>query len=141
MLLHHIGIAVKDIHRATKEYLLRPDFRQASDIIHDKVQTAKVMFLEVANDRVLWELVMPDGKGSILKGAIDKGGGLNHLCYEVSDIEEYCEKLRDSGFLLLHSPIEAAAFPNRRIAWLMGKDGIPIELIESENKNTSKAFS
>ena len=141
MLLHHIGIAVKDIHKANKEYLLRPGFRQASNIIHDKIQTAKVMFLQVARDRVLWELVMPDSADSILKGAINKGGGLNHLCYEVSDIEAYCEKLRDSGLLLLHSPIEASAFPNRRIAWLMGKDGIPIELIESENKNTSKAFS
>ena len=76
MLLHHIGIAVKDIHKANKEYLLRPGFRQASNIIHDKIQTAKVMFLQVARDRVLWELVMPDSADSILKGAINKGGGL-----------------------------------------------------------------
>jgi methylmalonyl-CoA/ethylmalonyl-CoA epimerase len=31
---------------------------------------------------------------------------------------------------ILQQPVDAVAFPNRKIAWLMGRDGIPIELVE-----------
>jgi methylmalonyl-CoA/ethylmalonyl-CoA epimerase len=32
--------------------------------------------------------------------------------------------------LLLQRPVPAAAFPGRRIAWLMGDDRLPVELVE-----------
>jgi methylmalonyl-CoA/ethylmalonyl-CoA epimerase len=38
--------------------------------------------------------------------------------------------LRDEGLFLLQKPIEAVPFNPRRIAWVMGSDGIPIELVE-----------
>jgi methylmalonyl-CoA/ethylmalonyl-CoA epimerase len=36
--------------------------------------------------------------------------------------------------LILHKPVPAVAFEGRRIAWLMGMDGIPIELVERNAK-------
>ena len=32
---------------------------------------------------------------------------------------------------ILQSPVDAVAFEGKRIAWLMGKDGIPVELVEA----------
>ena len=32
---------------------------------------------------------------------------------------------------LLQAPLSATAFQGRRIAWLMGRDGIPVELVEA----------
>jgi methylmalonyl-CoA/ethylmalonyl-CoA epimerase len=48
----------------------------------------------------------------------------------VPDIEAACAMLRDQGMVLLQTPVEAVPFRPRRIAWLMGTDGIAIELVE-----------
>jgi len=87
-----------------------------SPVIHDPAQTAYVQFLRLP------------GKASF-QGA-KKGGGPNHLCYSVGDIEAAVTKLRDAGMITLCEPVDAVAFPGRRIAWLMGQDRIPVELVE-----------
>jgi methylmalonyl-CoA/ethylmalonyl-CoA epimerase len=129
--LHHVGIAVKDISTAADEYSKRPGYRIASTVIHDPVQTAFVQFIETKGDTIFLEIVSPDGPDSKLTNAVKNGGGLNHLCYTVNDIEKECAELRMSGMFILQPPVEASAFPGRRIAWLMGHDGIPIELVEN----------
>jgi methylmalonyl-CoA/ethylmalonyl-CoA epimerase len=53
------------------------------------------------------------------------------LCYATGDIEADCAALREDGMFLLQAPVVAAAFRPRRIAWLMGRDGIPVELVEA----------
>jgi methylmalonyl-CoA/ethylmalonyl-CoA epimerase len=129
-LLHHVGIAVPDVAAAADDYVNRFGYRVCSAVIHDPVQTAYVQFLEGATSHTLIELVAPDGPESKLAGAVRKGGGLNHLCYLTDDIEADCAALRAAKMFVLQSPVAAAAFPGRRIAWLMGADGIPIELVE-----------
>jgi methylmalonyl-CoA/ethylmalonyl-CoA epimerase len=128
--VHHIGILVKDIAEAAPVYQARFNYRAAGEVVHDPVQTAYVQFLEGDLPGTLVELVMPDGPESKLTNALKKGGGLNHLCYPTETIEQDCRQMRAEGMLLLQPPVAAAAFPGRRIAWLMGRDGIPIELVE-----------
>jgi methylmalonyl-CoA/ethylmalonyl-CoA epimerase len=129
--LHHIGILVPDIAEAAEQYRLRFGYRIVSEIIHDRIQTAHVQFLAGAASAPHIELVTPDSPTSKLSNALKKGGGLNHLCYLADAIDDECRRLRSAGMLLLHSPVEAKACPGRRIAWLMGRDGIPIELLET----------
>jgi methylmalonyl-CoA/ethylmalonyl-CoA epimerase len=74
--------------------------------------------------------LVPSGPHSKLTNAFQKGRRLNHLCYVVPDIEAACAMLRDQGMVLLQTPVEAVPFRPRRIAWLMGTDGIAIELVE-----------
>jgi methylmalonyl-CoA/ethylmalonyl-CoA epimerase len=128
--LHHIGILVPDIAQAAGQYAARFGYRVYGEIVHDPVQTAYVQFLSLSGSIPFVELVTPDGPESKLSNALKKGGGLNHLCYISPAIGEECDRLRESGMLLLQSPVAAEAFPGRRIAWLMGRDGIPIELVE-----------
>lgn len=128
--LHHIGILVTDIARTVQTYLSRYNYAVVTDVIHDPVQTAYVQFLRGGDCEPLIELVTPDGPASKLTNAVKKGAGLNHLCYSSDDLEADCRHLRSSGMVLLQSPILAQAFPGRRIAWLMGRDCIPIELVE-----------
>ncbi|MBN1393479.1 MAG: VOC family protein [Pirellulales bacterium] len=128
--LHHVGILTADIAQSAAQYAERFGYRVCSEIIHDPAQTARVQFLSLADSAPFVELVTPDGPKSKLSNALKKGGGLNHLCYLAPAIEEECRRMRELGMLLLQSPVEAAAFPGRRIAWLMGRDGIPIELLE-----------
>jgi methylmalonyl-CoA/ethylmalonyl-CoA epimerase len=129
--LHHIGIAVADIAQATETYVRTLGCEVKSQIIHDPVQTAYVQFLKLPGDSVYLEFVSPDGQGSKLAAAMKKGGGLNHLCYSVTDIEAACKHLRAQGLMQLQAPVPAVAFKGRQIAWLMGRDRVPVELVES----------
>jgi methylmalonyl-CoA/ethylmalonyl-CoA epimerase len=129
--LHHIGFLVGDIAKAAEIYTRRYGYEITSDVIHDPTQTAYVQFLRVPGDSVQLELVAPDGERSKLSNALRKGGGLNHLCYATNDIEAACRFLRAEQMMLLQAPVAAVAFPGRRIAWLMGADRTPIELVES----------
>jgi methylmalonyl-CoA/ethylmalonyl-CoA epimerase len=127
--LHHVGIVVKDIPASAGKYL-KFGYEVRTPVIHDPVQTAYVQFLSLGQQSVFIELVTPDGPSSKLANALAKGGGLNHLCYRACDIEAACTALRAGGMMLLLRPVAAAAFPGRRVAWLMGDDRTPVEIVE-----------
>lgn len=128
--LHHVGIVVKDIAAAADDYVRRLGCMVHTGIIHDPTQTAYVRFLSQPGDPVFLELVSPDRDDSKLSHALSKGGGLNHLCYAVDDIESACQELRRRGMYLVQPPVAAVAFPGRRVAWLVGRDRVPVELVE-----------
>ena len=130
MNIHHVGIVVANIEAATAQYVKQFGYEVKSEIVHDPVQTAYVQFLKLPGDTVYLEFVSPDRPDSRLSNALKKGGGLNHICYSIEDIEAEFRKMRESGLFPLREPVAAAAFPGRRIAWLMGRDQIPIELVE-----------
>jgi methylmalonyl-CoA/ethylmalonyl-CoA epimerase len=128
--VHHLGIAVKDIAATAAHYVQCFGYEVKSEIIRDPAQTAYVQFLQLPGDPIYVELVSPDRPDSRLSNALNKGGGLNHVCYATEDIEAEFHRLRSLGLFLLQQPVAAAAFRGRHIAWLMGRDQVPIELVE-----------
>lgn len=128
--LHHIGVLVKDIDKSAFDYVSKFGYKIQSIVIHDPVQTAFVQFLKLDGDDSYMELITPDGPESKLVTALKKGGGLNHFCYQTDNIEASLQDLALKSMFILQQPVDAVAFPNRKIAWLMGRDGIPIELVE-----------
>ena len=128
--LHHVGVVVEDIAQACGDYVQRLGYEVKSEILHDPIQTARVQFLRLPTDSVYLELVSPDGPSSKLANALKNGGGLNHICYATADIDSACQLLRSQGMFLLRRPVSAVAFSGRRIAWFMGKDRTPVELVE-----------
>lgn len=129
---HHIGVLVKDVALATETYVSSLGYEIRSDIIHDARQTANVRFLALPGDSVLLELVAPDGPESRLSRSLKAAGGINHICYEIDNIESAIEVLRGRKFMIIEEPVEAAAFNGRRIAWMMNRDHLLIELVEKE---------
>jgi len=128
--LHHIGILTADIPKTAQDYTARLGYTVCSEVIHDPVQTAYVQFLQLAPGEPLVELVAPDGPTSKLARSLKKPGRLHHLCYATEDITERCGQLRCQGMFLVSAPVPATAFLGRRIAWLMDRDGLLIELVE-----------
>lgn len=128
--LHHVGVVVKDVAESCALYVRRFGYEVKTEIIHEPTQTAHVQFLRLPGDKTYLELVAPDGPNSRLVGALEKGGGLNHVCYAVDDIDAMCQTLRGEGLFLVHAPVPAVSFKGRRIAWLMGKDRLLVELVE-----------
>jgi len=135
LMLHHVGVLVKDIAAAAKDYTERLGYELKSGVIHDPRQTAYVQFLRLPGDRVYLELVSPDRATSKLTNALNKGGGLNHVCYATLDIEQTCSQLRAQRLFQISAPVPAVAFNGRRIAWFMGPDQLLMELVERGPEN------
>jgi methylmalonyl-CoA/ethylmalonyl-CoA epimerase len=128
--LHHIGMLVDNIEAERRTYEARFGYAACGDVVHDPVQTAFVQFFRLPQDDVFLEFVSPDSPESKLSGALNKGVRLHHLCYVTDSIEESCGELRSKGMTLVQAPVSAPAFPGRRIAWLMGRDRVLVELVE-----------
>ena len=129
--LHHVGFLVRDLASAAQEFAERLGYVVQSLPIEDPIQTAEVQFLRQPGSDSWLELVTARGDSSKLATALDKGGGLHHLCYEVPDILAACQHLREHGMLLLTDPVPAVAFGGRRIAWLMDRSRLLLELVEA----------
>ena len=55
---------------------------------------------------------------------------MNHLCYEVDDLERQIERMKRCGGRLIRSPQPAIAFAQRRIAWMLTRQRVLIEYLE-----------
>lgn len=128
--LHHVGYLVRDIPSAAAYYSDVLDYRIESEIIEDPVQTARVQFLRQPGGNSWLELISPLSAESKLANALNKGVLLHHLCYEVSGMEQACERFRAKGCFPICAPVAATAFPGRRIAWFMDKRRFLFELVE-----------
>lgn len=129
--LHHTGVLVRDIDAAEKHYTDSLGYMVESETMDDPIQTARVKFLRLSGANHWLELIAPLGAGSKLNVALAKGGGLHHLCYEATDLEASLERMRGQGFLILCAPVQAVAFPGRRIAWAMDRNRLLLELLDA----------
>jgi methylmalonyl-CoA/ethylmalonyl-CoA epimerase len=127
---HHIGVLVKDVAQALERYTVSLGYEIKSELIHDPAQTAYVQFLSLPGESEYLELISPDGPNSKLANALKKEGGINHICYSVPSVEDAMAALRERGFTAIQPPQPAVAFKGRRIAWLMNRDHLLIELVE-----------
>ena len=130
MKIHHIGVLVKDIEAEAKRLCEACGYEIVSDIIEDKIQTAKVQFLRLPNDSSYMELISPIDECSKLSNALKKGNPLHHICYESDNSITDLQNFRNNNFLTLCEPVEAPAFNNNKIAWVMDSKKNLFELVE-----------
>lgn len=131
--LHHVGYVVGDIEKAAAGFIGSVGARWDGKIVADPLQGARVSFLTMRPEDAWIELVEPDSpEAPAARFLREKGEGLHHLCYEVSDLTESLRKMRAAGSLLARPPKPAAAFGGRRIAWLLTPEKLLLELLELE---------
>ena len=83
------------------------------------------------------ELLAPAGEDSPVDSALKKGGGPNHMCFEVQDINEALQAAREQGCRVICEPVEAAAMDKRQIAFVFTPDEQIVEFVAlptAENK-------
>jgi methylmalonyl-CoA/ethylmalonyl-CoA epimerase len=131
MTLHHVGIVVQSLESWGQAYAGSLGLVPEAEIVHDPIQKVRVQFWrdDTAN---LVELIEPAAPDSPVWGELKKGGGLNHLCYEVDDLERRVEDAVSGGAILAVSPVPAVAFSGRRIAFLYFRKLGLIEFVERE---------
>ncbi len=132
MKLHHLAIVVADIECSAEFYKKAMNITPVTKIIHDPGQKAHIQFLagSVLGPLQL-ELLTPDGDDSPLALALKKGGGPNHLCFEVADLDQTLQLARRQGCRLIAPPVQAPAIADQRIAFVFTPDQQIVEFLET----------
>ncbi len=125
--VEHIGIAVKDLTNSIPlfEKLLNSPCYKTESVESEQVSTA---FFRSGSTKIeLLESTDPDGV--IAKFVNKKGEGIHHIAFEVDDIEQEMERLRNEGFVLLNETPKPGA-DNKLVCFLHPKttNGVLIEL-------------
>jgi methylmalonyl-CoA epimerase len=125
----HIGVAVKDIEEAERFYT-----EVLSLEVHDREQLKeiKASFIPVGDTAIeLLQSTTPEGV--INKFIAKRGEGVQHIAYQVDDIEKALEDLKAKGIALLDEKPRKGAH-NSKVAFVNPKSayGILIELVEPE---------
>ncbi len=130
--LHHVGFVVRNIEGEIEGFAKSILASWDRKIYHDPLQKVRITFLQALNKTdALIELVEPATEDSPVQQFLAKGGGLHHLCYEVTDLDLHLRKVRGAGAVLVKAPLPAVAFENRRIAWVWTRQRLLLELLES----------
>lgn len=116
--LHHVGIAVQAIDGIGRAAMEQLRLRPLTPVYADPLQRVKVQFWGDESGSTCIELVEPDGADSPVTRAVEKGGGLNHLCYEVENIETVRAEALRQGAVCVVAPVPAVAFEGRLITFV-----------------------
>lgn len=133
MVIDHIGIVVKSLERGIKQWETVFGYSQFTEIVQNTRQKVRVVFLNKDNS-MLVKLIEPSDQDSPVMEFAKKGGGLHHLCFRCNDLDETIETLREKRMRLITPPEPGEAFENDLIAFMLGQNGLNIELIDTDRK-------
>lgn len=126
--IHHLGIAVSNIQEESRTYIDLMGYNPETEVLLEPPQKVYVQFLTLNNFRV--ELIEPTGKDSPIMSFMEKGGVLNHICYESSDLEASVASLRKNKGMFQTVPItKASTLKDCSYSFFAKPTGEVIELI------------
>lgn len=131
MRLHHVGIVVDAIDRHRGNYCKFFELEPVSEVVTDSTQHVNVQFLANRSGETSLELIEPLPGASPVRRALEKGETLNHLCFEVQDIERSVAEAKSNGAVCVRTPVPAAAFDGRRIAFVFYRGIGLVEFVEA----------
>ena len=133
MRIDHLGIVVQSIEAGIIKWKNIFDYDQMTEIVINSIQKVRVVFLKKQNSTTI-KLIEPLNQDSPIYKFAKSGGGLHHICFKCDDLNNEVERFKDLGFRILTEPEPGEAFCNQKIAFIYAKDGLNIELIDTELK-------
>jgi len=133
MIIDHICFAVKDLREGITYWEKTFGYSQMTEIITNTLQKVKVTFLGKEKSLTV-KLIEPLGDNQSLLNFVSRGGGFHHICFKCDNIDAGIKDLREKGLLTLVPPQPGEAFNNNKIAFLLAKYGLNIELIDTDEK-------
>jgi methylmalonyl-CoA/ethylmalonyl-CoA epimerase len=137
--LHHIGFVVQSIARTAEAFANAIGAHWDANVIHDPLQQVRVTFLSRGVSVPLLELIEPAAPKSPVTDFVAAGGGLHHLCYEVTSLDDELRGARSVGSLVVKRPLPAVAFGGRRIAWVFTRQKLLLEYLEATSESVAVA--
>jgi methylmalonyl-CoA/ethylmalonyl-CoA epimerase len=133
MIIDHICFAVKNLNEGIAYWERVFSYKQMTRIIENSRQKVKVVFLSAENSTII-KLIEPLESNQSLLNFVNRGGGFHHICLKCNNIDEQMVELTQKGLITLVPPQPGEAFNNHNIAFLLAKNGINIELIDTDEK-------
>jgi len=133
MKIDHICFAVKNISEGISYWEDLFGYRQMTEVIVNSLQKVKVSFL-CKEDSMLVKLIEPLADNQSLVNFVNRGGGFHHLCFRVEDMDKQISELKEKGLLMLVPPQPGEAFNNHDIAFMLARNGLNVELIDTSEK-------
>ncbi|MCP4706401.1 MAG: hypothetical protein GY865_17520 [candidate division Zixibacteria bacterium] len=133
MHIDHIGIVVKDIAKGIDHWIKVFGYTQMTEIVVNSRQKVKVVFMNKENSITI-KLTEPIDETSTIYAFAKRGGGLHHLCFKCDDINNQLESFSNKGLRVLSPPQPGEAFENENIAFVFARQGLNIELIDTDKK-------
>jgi methylmalonyl-CoA/ethylmalonyl-CoA epimerase len=133
MVIDHIGIAVQSIEEGLAHWKNVFGYEQMTRVVENRMQKVNVVFLRKAHS-IDVKLIESTDTTSVIFGFTRKGGGLHHLCFKCGNLDGELERLAGLGLRVLTGPQPGEAFENERIAFVYAKQGLNIELIDTEKR-------
>ena len=115
MKIHHIGIVVDNIQNSLGEFSKFIKFDEITIPTLVGSQKVNVCFMKIGELRI--EFIEPINDESPVKKALERGGGFNHICFEVDNLLEKINEIVEKGGRLIVSPVEG--FEGRQIAFVL----------------------
>ena len=124
----HIGYVVRNIDLSIKGWLTS-GYTISIPETFDPIQNVNCLILSKEGEPNI-ELVSPGDEGEHpLNARLNRGGGLDHICFYSQSLEESIRVEKDSGALVVCEPVQAITF-NSRVAFVLRRSGILIEYLE-----------
>jgi len=133
MVIDHLGIAVRNIESGIAQWKEVFGYHQKTEVVINTRQKVKVVFMQKKNSFLI-KLIEPFDETSPIASFVKKGGGLHHICFKCDNIDLEMAELKEKGNIILVKPQPGEAFENEKIAFLLGKNNLAIELIDTDKK-------
>ena len=133
MIIDHVGIAVKSLETAIEHWKTVFGYRPMTNIVINTRQKVRVVFLAKENSLTV-KLIEPTDETSPVYKFSAKGGGLHHLCFKCPQVDQEIKRLKTLGLRIIAEPQPGEAFENENIAFVFAKQGLNIELIDTNKK-------
>jgi methylmalonyl-CoA/ethylmalonyl-CoA epimerase len=135
MVIDHIGIVVRSLEDGINQWINTFGYNQMTDPVVNTLQQVKVVFM-CKEKSIQVKLVEPLNDQSPIYRFARRGGGIHHLCFRVSNLEEQIGKFQDmkNEIKIIVSPQPGEAFNNENIAFALAKNNLNIELIDTNEK-------
>ena len=133
MVVDHIAFVVPSIEQGILQWRRDFGYEQMTEPVENSRQKVKVVFLRKAGSVVV-KLVEPCGEASPVFRVAARGGGIHHVCFRCEELKPTLDKLVADGARVLAAPQPGEAFESEDIAFLFCRNGLNIELIETDRK-------
>jgi methylmalonyl-CoA/ethylmalonyl-CoA epimerase len=132
MRFQHVGIVVSNIEEQVNAYRALLGAEWDGQIFNDPNQKVRVAFIATSPGDAQIELIQPDGPDSPVSRFLqEKGGGLHHVCYSVADLAQALRDFKSRGAMIARRSKPAVAFGGRMIAWVLTREKLLVEFLES----------
>ncbi len=133
MIIYHIGVVVKSIEKGIELWKSVFGYQPMTETVTNTRQKVKVLFLKKDNSIPI-KLLEPTDESSPIFAFANRGGGLHHLCFRCENVDAVVQRCKEMGLRILADPQPGEAFENEKIAFVFAKQGLNIELIDTDKR-------